>query len=284
MSSIKKKLRITLTTILFLFCSIHFANAQTPFQIKDKWGLKDTKGKVIVEPKYNDIRIFMEGLACVSLISSADQKTILYGFIDKKGKEVIPIKYSEAGSFRQGRADVKMFNEELQAYKCGFINKAGKEVIPLTFDDVNGFNDEGYANVRIARGKGVIDTTGKIIIPCVYGELVGIVNGFTTATLYNGTKPKKDGILNIKGEIVVPFIYDRIGGWFVEGLCIVANKNPDYSSDDNDEPEARYGFVDQTGKLIIPLIYDEVEDFKNGKAKVKVGEKEFYINKKGGKI
>lgn len=51
-------------------------------------------------------------------------------------------------------------------------------------------------------------------------------------------------------------------------------------SDEN----GKWGFIDKTGKVIIPLTYDEVDVFDEGKAQVKLGDKEFYINKSNKKV
>ena len=40
-------------------------------------------------------------------------------------------------------------------------------------------------------------------------------------------------------------------------------------------------FINKTGEEVIPLKYDEVEDFSEGFAKVKLNGKVFYINKRG---
>lgn len=42
----------------------------------------------------------------------------------------------------------------------------------------------------------------------------------------------------------------------------------------------QFGFIDQTGKIIIPMTYDDATSFYNGKALV-YQKKMFYINKEG---
>ena len=62
------------------------------------------------------------------------------------------------------------------------------------------------------------------------------------------------------------FIWDE---YFSEGL--IAPDNDDMS----------IGFIDKTGKVVIPYQYKSAEPFKNGRAKVKKGDKVFYIYKTG---
>lgn len=48
--------------------------------------------------------------------------------------------------------------------------------------------------------------------------------------------------------------------------------------------DGRYGFIDKTGKVIILIKYEKAGAFKNGVAKVTLDSKEFYINKLGKKL
>ncbi len=48
--------------------------------------------------------------------------------------------------------------------------------------------------------------------------------------------------------------------------------------------DSKIGFIDKTGKEIIPLIYDKAYGFSNGKAEVKMGDKVFFINRDGNDI
>ncbi|MDR2009992.1 MAG: WG repeat-containing protein [Bacteroidales bacterium] len=48
------------------------------------------------------------------------------------------------------------------------------------------------------------------------------------------------------------------------------------------EDNGKYGFIDKTGKEIIPLVYDEARYFnKDGKAKVKLNDETFFIDENG---
>jgi hypothetical protein len=49
-------------------------------------------------------------------------------------------------------------------------------------------------------------------------------------------------------------------------------------------PNQGYGFIDTTGKLVIPCNYAEASDFKSGSASVKQGASRIRIDRKGNKI
>ncbi|WP_336765697.1 WG repeat-containing protein [Paenibacillus sp. USHLN196] len=78
------------------------------------FGAIDKTGKIIIKPKYNELKDFHEGLAAVGKEINGDT---LYGFIDKTGKEVIKPQYASVGSFNSGLALV----QDKNTLKYGFI-------------------------------------------------------------------------------------------------------------------------------------------------------------------
>ena len=52
--------------------------------------------------------------------------------------------------------------------KLGLIDQTGKEIIPPIYDEVGSFNQQGLALVKKNGKRGLIDTTGKEIIPLIY--------------------------------------------------------------------------------------------------------------------
>ncbi len=113
------------------------------FNRKGKWGYRDRKGNVVIQPDYDDAFEFSEDLACVE----RDGKL---GYIDKKGEQVIDFKYDSATSFADGLASVTI------GEKSGYIDKHGGEVLPLRFDVATPFED-GRAIVREDGRWGVLD-------------------------------------------------------------------------------------------------------------------------------
>lgn len=166
-----------------------------------------------------------------------------WGFIDTHGDWAIKPQYRGAGSFYGGLAAIK------KGSLWGYVNRTGTMVIPAQFDEVGDFS-EGLACVQtdnhrwgyrqIIRRK-FIDTSGRIIMEMPYHEIHYGMSG------YDGHGP-------------------RIRVAFSEGL---ANINQD----------AKWGYIDKTGTIIIPPIYEWASKFMEGRALVGVtaGEKKHYI-------
>ncbi len=122
-------MKIVFLIVLFAFTVVCKAQV-APFYsaTNDKYGYKDSKGVVIVEPKYDLAYTLDEGMAAVRL----DGK---YGYVDQSGKEIVSPKYDQTWRFIGGFAAVKSGN------KYGFIDLKGREVIPPSYE--NGYNYHG---------------------------------------------------------------------------------------------------------------------------------------------
>ncbi len=115
---------------------------------KGKWGYKDWKGNVLIQPVFQEAFQFSEGLACVE----KDEKL---GFIDTKGEVVIDYQFDAACSFSEGVA-VATINE-----KTGYIDKEGQWVIEPTYDIATPFID-GKAIVMLDKRWGVLSHDGNV--------------------------------------------------------------------------------------------------------------------------
>ena len=121
-------MKIKLLLFTLLLCTMLKAQVVPYYSAtNDKYGYKDDKGKVVVEPKYELAYPLNEGLAAVRLNGK-------YGFVDQKGKEIVPPQYDHTWKFIGGYAAVKL------ADKYGFIDHAGKLVVPLIYEDAYNYH------------------------------------------------------------------------------------------------------------------------------------------------
>lgn len=171
-----------------------------------KVGFMDKTGKWVIEPQfdlrnpnqkhgdYDGLTWFQDGLA--SVLSNGK-----YGYIDKKGNWVIEPQFEEKWfAFFDGYAIAKK-NE-----KYGVIDKKGNWVIQPKYCFMkNGVNSSAKHQFVVYNcdderftGRGVIDVTGKTIIPITYGDIEFDGN------LYKCESNDYTYIyyINIKGEVV----------------------------------------------------------------------------------
>lgn len=238
-----------------------------------------------IHGEYDLISHFQEGLALVwhSLEESK------YGFIDKTGNVAIQIKLSNGFSATTPIRVYPEFNEGLSPIfdgeQCGFMDKTGAIVIPPEYEAVSRFS-EGLAAVQKSGKWGFINKNGETVISFMYEWAQwGFTEGLALV--------KKDGkseFINKMGETVISYglEYDQIDR-FSEGLARVmtgkgeevrlerlANESDaDYNQrcltlHEINSKNERWGFIDKTGKLVIPCVYTDAMSFRNGLAIVSV--------------
>ena len=158
---------------------------------------------------YNDIQLLRNN----TLLATQGEN---HGCLDSSGKEIIPLIYQDIRQLKNGNFLVKKDNKfglldkrgtilEVCEHDVLEIDEYGNilvEVIPLTngfnkvkkygryalqsadgsmateyhYDDIEVFNGQLFL-CRIKSSRGIIDTTGKTIIPCEYGEVSILPNG-----------------------------------------------------------------------------------------------------------
>ncbi len=132
----------------------------------------------------------------------------------------------------------------------------------LEFNEIGTFS-EGLAPAHVGDKWGVIDRTGKIVVPIECGWIYEFSEGLALAN--KGGKFVSDtmegtgvvggmwGFIDQTGNEVIPFGYDiEYGsGSFHEGIAVVKKGD-------------KWGYIDKTGKVILPIEYDWAYDFSEG--------------------
>ncbi len=183
-----------------------------------------------------------------------------YGFVDTTGKIVVPLVYDSVQPFSEGLAAVTIGSNTF------FIDTAGRTVLDLgtTYQHVESFS-EGLAVVSDQNYKhGAIDRTGQLVIPMEYDRMENFSHGLSAVGKQNGTDAYgnpfyAEGFINRTGTVAIPLDYGRAYS-FSDGLAVVG-VHSGYEMDDYSGEYVqthKYGFIDTTGKVVIPMIYDSV--------------------------
>lgn len=144
--------------------------------------------------------------------------------------------------------------------RYGYLDENYKEIIPLIYDSANFFRD-GIAAVKLKGKWGAINPEGELVIPITYERGFGF-RGNKAVVLLNG----KEGIIDRENKVLVDFKYDEIRYSMEGGFHSVSVKE-------------KYGYINDSGILVIPLLYDEASEFYEGLAVVKKGNTNFIIDK-----
>jgi WG containing repeat len=280
-----------------------------------KVGFINTKGEVVIPFQYT-ISTLYGGAKCINGMIPVRNSAGKYGYIDKSNKLIVPFLYEVQQNFSDGLAMAKrVYNG-----KVSYLNTKGETVIAEKYDNGTLFID-GLAYINIGAkekslygglegGKwGVIDKTGKEIIPIVYDKIYEIKNGLTVVAIGKYPNEKK-GLIGKDGKIILPVEYydikilkDRVvANRVFVGPYVLFNYSgkqlgdftwhlfdifPDYAEgllrvqEVSNNKLGKVGAIDANGVLKIPFIYSSIGQFYDGLATVIVDNKFGAIDKTG---
>ncbi len=226
------------------------------------------KGRVVMRlTEYDEVRSFSDSLAVVGkYIKEAGKKTMTYGFIRHGGKFRVPLQYNAVGDVSEGLFSFRKDD------RTGFINLEGDTIAPPIYDVVKSFSC-GFSLVLCHNGRyNYVDKKGKKLLENDVWEASEFRNNRAFVRLDN--RSQWFSLINTKGEQVklLPYKYHSN---FSEGFCGVWNKATLFTF------EKVATFIDLDGNKANIGDYDEVGNFTNGLAKVRMDNDIFYINHKG---
>lgn len=261
----------------------------------DLYGVADTAGHIIVEPQYERIYPYSEGLAVVNLGDYEDY-TGHYAYMDREGDIVIDGGFSYAFPFHEGRAWINIDPNywDTSPYQYGgFIDNQGNLVIGYTqvpagngvaYVGYYGFYSNFYRGIAAARVAwadtsftaydktdwclGIIDVEGNVLKTMHgYGDdrsdlsvhhmeySEGLCPIYGYYDATLGVFPV--GFMDTVGDIVIEpqTEWDLADSIFSEGYCAVVKDD-------------QYGYIDTSGAWAIPAQFKKAGDFTYGYAAV----------------
>ena len=168
------------------------------------------------------------------LVPIEDTETNILGYIDQTGGWAIYPKFSTASKFSEGLA----FVEERNSKRRTVIDETGKTRITLKSDvlTVSDFKD-GLAsffmeaenllpsfNLPITYREGVMDKSGKTVIPAKYSAMAPDPSSGLIAAAIGDDEFQKWGFIDKTGKVIIPFKYAYAKN-FSEGLAAVSVAN-----------------------------------------------------------
>jgi hypothetical protein len=260
----------TIQPTLWNWCRFHGGLASLASRI-GKYGVIDQAGGFVVEPKFDYVGPFKEGLA---LIRVGECEKARYGFIDKNGAEVIPPKLHDAKGFSESLAAAKVGN------RWGYVVPSGVFRITPRFDGSGegkrwpdtraGYFMNGLAPVWSGQDSyRFIDTTGAFVFDSGFDDANSFCEGRAVVKLNN-----RYGFIDTNGEIVIECRF-TLARDFSEGLARVQEKEPRVGF----SPPS--GFIDLHGQIVIEPAFHSAESFHDGLSLVTTEDSIGYIDRLG---
>lgn len=234
-----------------------FSEGLAYIQDSSGYGFIDREGRVIITPQFDWAEPFESG-------SSRVKKNGLYGLIAHTGKVLLPCEFSYIAGFSEGLALV------VKDGACGYVRRDGTFAVELKYEYNRTLLGDspfagGRAKVLLKDKFGMIDTSGKIIVPREYEDLGAMREG-----LFPARKKDKWGFIDAQMKLRIPYTYEY--AWaFSNNLARV-------------KKDGLVGFIDAKGKEIIPPVYEEATDCAGGYVQVKTDEGWGLLDAKGNSI
>lgn len=272
--------KITLLLLAMATVGMSIAQPPTPFQDENtlKYGYKDDAGKIVIKPIYDIAYEFTDGKYAEVNIGRnyGREKGGKWGIINTKGKLIHPIKYDNAKCLGYDLFALNIGHkfstmDASPSGKYAIFNASGKALTPMIY---SGFLiavrfEEGFAPLETMTSKGqkygLLDSSGKVIVPAKYDVVGGFREGFCLLGL-NG----RHGYIDKKAKLVIPLKYEAAHN-FSEGLASVSLAG-------------KWGFIDTKGATVIPFDYEDAKYFEEGYAAVKRNGKWGVIDKENKSI
>lgn len=247
-------------------------------KIGNKYGFVDTKGFQVIPAKYSKVDYHPQEMDFVFALH--DNK---WAFFSTKGEQLSDFVYDDIYGTSE-HIDIftekYMFNELILVKKngkYGYLNRNLKVVIDFGyFSKAEQITEHGFAIVKKGSFYGVIDKTGKLIIPLEYSLIKHPSRPYQG--YYNEFYIKKNGkvgLLNENAEFITEIIYD----WFERDYCKI---NDTIRTVFHTKKGNKFGIIDSKGNIIVPIEYDEISLFEGNKLTIaKKTEKYGLINGNG---
>lgn len=130
-----------------------------------KWGFVNEKGEYVVQPTWDYVDRFSNGMASVysGTVQWGFPSGGVYGCINAEGQLISELQWSKAIFFsKEGLAIVSQSNAKgVTLY--GMINTEGRIIIPVQWDSIRGFQEE-LAVVSKGGKYGYVDKEGNLVI------------------------------------------------------------------------------------------------------------------------
>jgi hypothetical protein len=265
------------------------------------WEIINPKGEKITTGAYDYIRDYKESRAAFNKggmwntykrYDNGDPRLTggSWGFLDASGKEIIAAQYDYVSDFDNGVAQV------MQGERTFYIDVNGKETVAparktKTFPYPHVYCKMGYA--------GYIDPSGKMLIPAIYEDATEFSEGLAAVVpvknesncgdrapdWYRDMYTDRSATIYDEGDYYRPRIFRKFDNALLlkqiaDSLLIDSLMRAESHYKPSDVTDY-YGYIDKTGKLVIPAQFDVALPFHNGRAYVRIAQRWGIIDKAG---
>jgi|GEM_PF-1764887 len=242
---------------------------------RDKYGLMDTLGQVVLSVEHEGIGEVLPG----GIFEVTRQKK--QGGVDAKGKIIIPFEYS----------DLSPFGDNIEVEKdslTGLLDSAGRVIVPLAHQQIGEQMDGDTFDIERNGLWGLMDIRGREVLPAVYQELDYLWSEFMTCKKnglwglldstgreaivpqYDSILPPEEGFiwakkqstwffLDLKGQKITPLRSTYEYAWPFDNRWNMEKNSAGWV-----KSKGKFGLINRAGKEIAPPVYNAAGRFSGG--------------------
>ena len=211
----------------------------------------------------------------------------LFGYANASGQLVITPQYIRANSFEEtplGVTAVVQFSDQ----DWGVIDLEGeiltREIIAQHWSGPHFYN--GYRTEKTdVNTYSLLNMLGETVFSLTIDHIVSLGTPMENSLCWFAVDEKGDethwyerryGLVNMQGEIITDAVWIKPDfSGYSEGYHIIVQMI---------DGQRKLGYLDNSGSLAIPCVFDDADDFDNGLAFVRIGNRCGYIDENGREV
>lgn len=221
-----------------------FSEGLAPAKLGGRWGYVDVRGDFVIEPAFDDAKPFVCGHGAV-------QRARKTSYVTRNG--VAP--WSQLRAPREGLAAV-----EDGARRWGFVDAAGEVRIEPRFANVKDFS-EGLAGANEGGKWGFTDRDGAIVVPPRYDLVDDFREGYATVTRFFDREPAVGLIDRSGNELFAPEL-----GTFIHGVSDGLVRRQIRTLRGGKWVASGFGWSEPNGRVVVEPVHTFIEAFHEGLA------------------
>lgn len=252
----------------------------------DKWGVIDNEGKIIIEPKYEEMIIIPDKNKDIFICTqNVDYENSTYDtkILNSKNQEILS-EYNKVEAIENYKQNKVWYENSILKYesngKYGLIDFDGKLILSPDYDNIYAL-DEIEKSIIIEKDskKGLVNSIGEIIIEPEYQEISSLTDTYNNGYIVKNSEGKY-GIISLDKKIILENKYDSIDHVYGSemyavtegGAYKIIKSNGDTVLDsgfgrvesiDGEniviERGNKFGIINSTGTELLPVEYESLK-------------------------
>lgn len=221
------------------------------------WGVIDKTGAWLAEPIFENIdNEYYDGMILFYSDDKGSDIDVPLGIYDIKEQKVLfEPQFLDVTFLKDGYFGVEVIDEKTGKTITKVIDRKGQEKFPSDYNSIYFWSSDDIWEVvkedKGERTRGLIDSSGKVILPCIYKSDFGRIYLKEKRIVIN--QDKKASLVDFDGNTIIPAIYDSI-----EGI-----RNPLYTVTLQSDHDQKHGLITHEGLEVLPVNYQRIAFLKD---------------------